>query len=296
MKIKILGWRDEEISIVNRLEKGFEELGHEIVVFDNKPDLLIAINPDVYDEAIKHEMLTGGLKIFNILDVPEHLIDTYPVEEIKDQLKHADVITCISESTKKQVKKYFKKKAHVVYTPSLEVENVPKTRDVDFLYVGRAGDPNKRFSLVLQSLRDAGMPHNSLHVCGPEPTSHGVYHGVVTASKLNELYHQTKAVLLPSKVEGIGLSMIEGAMAGAVPITCTDNPTAKEFGFEEFSVEPSIDSYSRAMMMTMMDYIGKKQRVLEIVQKQNLFNKFNKKTVAKKYIDFYEDRFNSIGI
>ena len=90
--------------------------------------------------------------------------------------------------------------------------------------------------------------------------------------------------------------MIEGAMAGAVPITCTDNPTAKEFGFEEFSVEPSIDSYSRAMMMTMMDHIGKKQRVLEIVQKQNLFNKFNKKTVAKKYIDFYEDRFNSIGI
>ena len=110
IKVKILGWRDEEISIVNRLEKGFKELGHEIVVFDDKPDLLIAINPDVYDQAIEHEILPNGLKIFNILDVPEHLIDTYPIEEIKKQLKHADVITCISESTKKQVKNILRKK------------------------------------------------------------------------------------------------------------------------------------------------------------------------------------------
>ena len=236
------------------------------------------------------------LKIFNILDVPEHLIDTYPIEEIKGQLKHADIITCISESTKKQVKKYFKKKAHVVYTPSLEIESVPRPRDIDFLYVGRAGDPNKRFALILQSLRDAGMPHNSLHVCGPEPTTHGVYHGIVTSSQLNELYNQSKAVLLPSKIEGIGLSMIEGALAGAIPITCNDNPPTKEFGLDEFSVEPTVDAYSRAMMMTLMDYQGKKEKLFGIVQKQDFSTKFNKATVAKKYIDFYEDRFNSIGI
>ena len=296
MKVKILGWRDEEISIVNRLERGFEELNHEVVRWDEKPDLLIAINPDVYSEAIEHEMLSGGLKIFNILDIPEHLIDTYPIEEIKGQLKHADIITCISESTKKQVKKYFKKKADVVYTPSLEIESIPRPRDIDFLYVGRAGDPNKRFPLILQSLRDAGMPHNSLHVCGPEPTTHGVYHGIVTSSQLNELYNQSKAVLLPSKIEGIGLSMIEGALAGAIPITCNDNPTAKEFGLDEFSVEPTVDAYSRAMMMTLMDYQGKKEKLFSIVQKQDFSTKFNKATVAKKYIDFYEDRSNSIGV
>ena len=56
MKVKILGWRNEELSIVNRLEKGFEELGHEVAVFNDKPDLLIAINPDVYDEAIKRAL------------------------------------------------------------------------------------------------------------------------------------------------------------------------------------------------------------------------------------------------
>ena len=51
-----------------------------------------------------------------------------------------------------------------------------------------------------------------------------------------------------------------------------------------------------SMMMTKMDYMGKKQKVFEIVQKQNLFTKFNKKNVAKKYMGFYEDRFNSIGV
>ena len=296
MKVKILGWRDEELSIVNRLEKGFEELGHEVAVFNDKPDLLIAINPDVYDEAIKTQVAKNGLKIFNILDVPEHLLDNYPLDEVKGKLEQADIITCISKSTKKQVKKYFKKNAEVVYTPSLEIESVHRPRDIDFLYVGRAADPNKRFRLILNCLRDAGMPHNSLHICGPDITMYGVYHGVVASSKLNDLYHQAKAVLLPSRIEGVGLSMVEGAMAGAIPITCTDNPTAKEFGFEEFSADPSVDSYSMAMRVAMMDYTNKKQRVSEIVQKQKLFDKFDKKTVAKKYVGFYEDRLNSISI
>ena len=110
MKVKILGWKNEELSIVNRLEQGFIELGHEIVFFNERPDLLIAINPDVYDEAIGEEVAEGGLKIFNVLDVPEHLLDTYPVNDIKNQLKEADVITSISNFTKKQIKKYFKKK------------------------------------------------------------------------------------------------------------------------------------------------------------------------------------------
>ena len=140
------------------------------------------------------------------------------------------------------------------------------------------------------------MPHNSLHVCGPEPTSHGVYHGVVTSSQLNELYNQSKAVLLPSKVEGIGLSMIEGAMAGAIPITCNDNPTVKEFGLEEFSVNPDVNDYSRAMMMTLMDYQGKKEKLFGIVKTQDFFNKFNNVEVAKRYIKLYEDRLNSVSV
>ena len=63
IKVKILGWRDEEISIVNRLEKGFEELGREVAVFNDKPDLLIAINPDVYAEAIKTQVAENGLNL-----------------------------------------------------------------------------------------------------------------------------------------------------------------------------------------------------------------------------------------
>ena len=50
------------------------------------------------------------------------------------------------------------------------------------------------------------------------------------------------------------------------------------------------------MMMTLMDYQGKKEKLFGIVQKQDFSTKFNKATVAKKYIDFYEDRSNSIGV
>ena len=296
MNVKILGWRNEGISIVNRIERGFEQLGHTIIHFDEKPDLLIAINPDVYEEAIEREMAENGVKIFNVLDVPEHLLDTYPIDTIKNQLKKADDVTCISNFTKKQIKKYFKKNAKVVYTASLEIEKIPRNRDIDFLYVGRAGDPNKRFSLIINAMRDAGMPHSSLSVCGPDPTSHGAYRGMVGSSHLNEIYNQAKVVLLPSKIEGVGLSMIEGAMAGAVPLICNDNETAKEFGFEAFSVEPTVESYGRGMMMTLMDYLGKKQEVKQIVEEQDLFNKFNNKTVAQKYIDIYENRINSVGV
>ena len=103
MKVKVLGWRSEEISIVNRLEEGFKELKHEVLHLDEKPDLLIAINPDVYEEAISHEMQEGGIKIFNVLDIPEHLLDVYPIDDIKLNLKQADHITCISNFTKKQI-------------------------------------------------------------------------------------------------------------------------------------------------------------------------------------------------
>ena len=296
MKIKILGWKNEELSIVNRLERGFVELGHEITFPNEKPDLLIAINPDVYDEAIEEEVCLGGLKVFNVLDVPEHLLDTYPIEDIKDKLQEADVITSISNFTKKQIKKYFKKDAHVVYTPSLEIEKIPRNKDIDFLYVGRASDPNKRFNLIVNGMRDVGMPLSSLTGCGPDPISCGVYRGVVSSTHLNELYNQAKVVLLPSKLEGVGLSMIEGAMAGAIPLTCNDNKTAKEFGLEEFSVLPNPESYGRAMISTLINFLEKKQRVQEIVKKQDLFNKFDKKIVAQKYIDIYENRIDSVGV
>jgi len=296
MKVKILGWKNEELSIVNRLERGFIELGHEIAFFNEIPDLLIAINPDVYNDAIEEEVTEGGLKIFNVLDVPEHLLDTYPINDIKEQLKEADVITSISHFTKKQIKKYFKKNAQVVYTPSLEIENIPRNKDIDFLYVGRATDPNKRFDLIVNGMRDAGMPLSSLTVCGPDPISCGIYRGVVTSTHLNELYNQAKVVLLPSKLEGVGLSMIEGAMAQAIPLTCSDNKTVKEFGLEEFCAEPDPESYGRAMMKTLINFLEKKQRVQEIVKEQDLFHKFDKKTVAQKYIDIYENRTNSISV
>ena len=45
--------------------------------------------------------------------------------------------------------------------------------------------------------------------------------------------------MLPSKFEGLGLPMIEAMMAGSIPITCSDNPTALELSPPEFICEPT---------------------------------------------------------
>lgn len=296
LKVKLHGWKDEELSIANRIETGFEELGHEVCHFNESVDISIAINPDFYDEAKNQSLNKNGILIYNILDVPEHLIDTYPIDDIKVKLKDADAITSISKSTQKQVKKYFKKQSKVVYTPYLEVEKQHKNRDIDFLYVGRASDPNKRFNLIHNAIIEAGISQSSLVVCGPEIPSCGAYAGVVPSSQLQELYNRAKILLLPSRIEGVGLSMIEAATVGTVPITCSDNPTAKEFGFKDFSCEPTSSDLARKMMFTLSDFLAASQKVNEIVEKNKLKEKFNRKNVAQRYINIYEDRLNSNSI
>ena len=47
---------------------------------------------------------------------------------------------------------------------------------------------------------------------------------------------------MPSKAEGLGLPMIEGMICGSIPITCSDNFTAKEFSPKEFICDPNPDS------------------------------------------------------
>ncbi len=298
MRIKVLGWRNEEISIVNKLETGFEDLGHELCFSDKEVDILIAINPDMFDEAINSQIAQNGIKIFNVLDVPEHLISMfgYPVEQIKEKLKQADFVTSISEFTRGQVKKHYGVESKVVYTPCLEIQKKEKTRDINFLYVGRAGDPNKRFALIMNAMREAGLNHSDLVVCGPERTRVGLYAGLVTQGQLNDAYNRSKVVLLPSKIEGVGLSMIEGALAGAVPIMCNDNETAKEFGFSDFCCDPTPEEFAKKMTFALANFSTESDKVQSITKKFGLEEKFDRRAVAQKYIDLYENRVNRISL
>src|SRR3954471_964127 len=95
MRIKTFGAK-HFTGQLPRIEEGFKKLGHEIV--EEKPDLVYANNP-WFDEAKAEK---GGIKVFNVLDVPHHIPD-YDIDRLRGQLYFADKVTTISETTQKAV-------------------------------------------------------------------------------------------------------------------------------------------------------------------------------------------------
>ena len=154
-----------------------------------------------------------------------------------------------------------------------------------FLYVGRANDPIKRIHLVRDSLSKITDGLKTVKICGSENPGFGNYLGVIKDPELNKLYNSSKYVLLPSKAEGIGLPMIEGMICRAIPITCSENLTAKEFSPPEFISEPNAQSIINKIEELDEDYENKRNLALKFGEKYK--NQFDKKTIAKNIIDIF---------
>lgn len=290
MKIKIFGWRNPDLSITDRLERGFLSSGNEITDSDDA-DLVIAMDPNYYEKAEEYYRINKkAIKLFNVLDVPEHLFPSYPVEKIKENLKNADIITSISKFTQRQAQKHYGVKSEVIYTPCLEMDRTRAVKSIPFLYVGRAADPNKRFSLARACVQGLGLPEKFLVVVGPEFANFGVYAGPVPSKKLSGIYAQSKYVLLPSRSEGVGLTMIEGALAGCIPILCDDNEAALEFGFSDFCAAPNPESLIDLIDRIELNYKEYRMKIDEIVESQGLESKFNNIQVAKIITELYESK------
>jgi glycosyltransferase involved in cell wall biosynthesis len=91
--------------------------------------------------------------------------------------------------------------------------------------------------------------------------------------------------LLPSKSEGIGLSMIEGMICGAIPITCSDNLTAKEFSPPDFICDPKVENIVKKIEELDSVYEEKRKLALEYGKKYK--NQFNKENIAKNIINIF---------
>ena len=101
--------------------------------------------------------------------------------------------------------------------------------------------------------------------------------------ELNRLYNSSKFVLLPSRFEGLGLPMIEGMICGSIPITCSDNLTAKEFSPSDFICEPNADSIVKYIEKTNKEYAVKKELALKLGKKFR--QQFDKVNVAKNILN-----------
>ena len=157
-----------------------------------------------------------------------------------------------------------------------------------FLYVGRAKDPIKRINLVHDSLLKIENGIRDIKICGSENPGFGNYLGVVSDEELNRLYNSTKYVYLPSKAEGIGLSMIEGMICGCIPITCNDNDTAKEFSPLDFICEPSSQSIFEKIKILNEDYEAKREIAIQYGKKYKV--QFDKKNIAENIINIFNSR------
>ena len=289
IKVSILG-ADGYTCQIPRIKEGIQNLGH--ILSEESPDLIYANDPTGYNKAmILKKKFPNSYLIFNFLDVPWHLpnVDKQTKLLVEHFLAKADAVTVISFKVKKDLAKFLDRKIEVIYNPIKDVfhdKSIKKNNT--FLYVGRANDPIKRIDLVKEGLSKIKNGIKEVKICGSENPGFGNYLGIISDIELNKLYNSSKFVLLPSKAEGIGLPMIEGMICGAIPITCSDNLTAKEFSPSEFICEPNAQSLVNKIEELDKEYENKRKIVLKMGEKYKI--QFDKKNIARNIINIFNSR------
>ena len=281
MKISVFGM----LPFSNLIKEGFTKLGHEIS--DENPELIYANDPRGYKEAIQiKKKYKEAPLIFNLLDIPWHMPNIQQQTKllVSQFLNQADFVSVISLKVKKDLSQFFNKKIHIIYNPIKDVYYDEKIlKNNMFLFVGRANDPIKRFDLVRDTLIKIKDGIKKIKVCGAENPNFGNYLGYVSDEELNNLYNSTQFVLLPSKAEGIGLPMIESMICGALPITCSDNETAKEFLPRDFICAPNPKSMLEHIKKLENEYANKRNLAFEFGKKYK--EKFNKSSIAENILN-----------
>ena len=289
IKVSILG-ADGYVCQIPRIKEGMETLGH--VLSEESPDLIYSNDPRGYEKALLlKKKCPKAYLILNFLDIPWHMPNIQKQTEllVKNYFLKADVITTISFKVKKDIGKFYDKEIHVIYNPIKDVyfdENIKKNNI--FFYVGRASDPVKRFNLIRESLLKIKDGVKNIKICGSQNPNFGNYIGIIKDQELNRLYNASKYVLLPSAAEGIGLPMIEGMICGAVPITCSDNLTAKEFSPPDFICEPNSQAIANKIEELDKEYGVKRSLALEFGKKYK--TQFNKKNIATNIMNLFNSR------
>ena len=289
IKVSIFG-ADGQTCQIPRIKEGMQSLGH--ILSEESPDLIYSNDPTGYNKAILlKKKFPNSYLIFNFLDVPWHMPNVKQQTEslVKYFLFKADAVTVISFKVKKDLNKFLNKKIEVIYNPIKDVfhdDDIKK--DNTFLYVGRANDPIKRISLLKQTLLKTMNGIKEIKICGSENPSFGNYLNVVSDQDLNKLYNASKFLCLPSKAEGLGLTMIEAMICGSVPIACSDNKTAKEFLPKDFICEPNPQSMFDKIEELNKEYDTKRKLALEYGEKYKI--QFDKMSIVKNILNIFNSK------
>ena len=289
IKISIFG-ADGYTCQMPRIKEAMQSLGH--ILSEDSPDMIYSNDPTGYEKAMcLKKKFPSSFLIFNFLDVPWHMpnVDKQTKLLVEHFLAKSDAVTAISYKVKKDLAKFLDKKIEVIYNPIKDVfydESIKKNNT--FLYVGRANDPVKRTNLLKQAFSKTVNGIIDIKICGSEDPGFGTYLNVVSDQELNKLYNSSKYLLLPSKAEGLGLTMIEAMICGSLPIACSDNETAKEFLPKDFICEPNAQSILDKIEELNKEYDTKRKLALEYGKKYKI--QFDKMSIAKKILDIFNSR------
>lgn len=284
MRIKTFGWRNKNLDQISRIEQGFISLGHEIV--DQNPNLMYSHDFTEIDKAYEFKQKYPNAKYFQkVLDLPIHLFGTqlFDLEKTKEKLLRADLILSNSQTVKNNLKKYLGLESFVVYDAIKDVYNSSLEKDITFLYIGRANDPNKRFNLIKETFKLLNLSEDKIIIIGPDNPKFGQYKGIVNDQDLNNYYNRSKYIIFPSYIEGIGLPPIEGIICNAIPILCSDNQTAHEFLDQKLICDPN--PYS--IVGKLIDIENNYKFYLDLINlySQKYINFFNKNTISQNIIN-----------
>ena len=289
IKISIFG-ADGYTCQMPRIKEAMQSLGH--ILSEDSPEMIYSNDPTGYEKAMcLKKKFPSSFLIFNFLDVPWHMpnVDKQTKLLVEHFLAKSDAVTAISYKVKKDLAKFLDKKIEVIYNPIKDVfydESIKKNNT--FLYVGRANDPVKRTNLLKQAFSKTVNGIIDIKICGSEDPGFGTYLNVVSDQELNKLYNSSKYLLLPSKAEGLGLTMIEAMICGSLPIACSDNETAKEFLPKDFICEPNSQSILDKIEELNKEYDVKRKLALKYGKKYKI--QFDKMSIAKKILSIFNSR------
>lgn len=287
---------------VNRIDEGLRNLGCEVIQGEDSKDNfyydgVYCNDPSGYKSALDAK---ADVKIFNVLDIPEHLMPQYYTREqlnkLGECLKRADIVTSISVGVRNQIKKYFNIESKVIYNPirNLKYSHTSKSehfrhKELNICYIGRARDPNKRFNLVIDACNHLTLKGYkiNLKIAGSENPNTGTYLGVIPDEKLEKLYKESHFLIFPSKFEGLGLPPIEAAKSNCIPILCDDAFFAHEFYNKSVISKPSGEDISETVIKN-IPHINKNYATCHF-KNLDFKDKFNKDNVAKRIINLINE-------
>lgn len=279
MNIRTFGARARWCQLP-RIDFALKGLGHDVGPMTN-PDIIFIANPP-YDKPLKDDYdinpisIRADVRIHNVLDIPEQHIESgaFNVKSFTESLKKADIITCISDVVKKQIEYYCDLESYVIDFPIKDLMFCDSQKDVEFMFVGRSEDKNKRYYLFYELIKELSQYRNVPFIdINPQK--------YVSDQLLNESYNRSKFVIMPSKFEGLGLPALEALAVGTVPIVCRDNPNA--ILVPQFCVtEP--DSLYEKYIELLDDYCSIENHIRQFVMPYIQY-KYNKFTVAQNILN-----------